>query len=1334
MAQSAIAKSPIGVTLYWDNGPQPNIVWEKWFETVKLAITAKENIQVEKLLRPRRQSAELDYPHEPCYEPPTSDETTAEKRQREQRNIKRKVDWQNQCLAVEDKGPYIDNTPWDEADTKIKSLIYLSLGQEATNIFHQRNPHTEMSKCTTDAIVEQLKETFKEVRNETFDRFQFFNCKQEQNESLEKFHSRIKQKAALCNWEALEDSLVKSIFIQGMRNPQIQLDLLSEDRDPIGTLQYALAREKGQENQQKMTNTSRSQFELSPQGSSDVQYIRRNNTQYRQNIQQRTGILQTPKSGPIPDCWKCGYKFIPGHLSNCPAKNEICRICKKIGYYAKMCRAEMPSRPTQKPPIRNNIRNRSTISTNQNNNYNPNSRSVRNIKTTSTEDLSNAGSNKSEEDESIDPENACYIKEMMEDWNTINLVKWDWKQTRVNKINKTQMGEYWLETQSGKSKIHWLVDTGSPRSFISQQTANTLINKLGKKIQNNAPKLGEFRCFNNNKIKIISTLNIHLSSGNSVAKDCEILVVPHNTVNLLGRDILQKLGIHLTQTKQGEKTVNFINPDQKQITHKIFKNFPHLCTRLGKTKNHIAKSTFKQYFKPTQHKGRRVPIHLIDKVEKELRKLIEDKQIIKLEKCSDEYFISPVVITGKSDNSIKIALNSKELNEAIHKYKYQMQSIDHLMDTISKKICEQKNKPSTFYFSKIDLKYAYSQIPLHKDTQKHCNFNILGGNATGTYRFINGFYGLTDMPATFQKAIDYTLNNINSAHAFLDDIIIITEGSLDSHEKEIMRVLSGLDKENLAISLHKCEFAQTEIIWLGYRISPNGIIQTEKKTKCISEMDPPHTLKQLRSFMGSIHHMIKFIPNLAELTAPLRPLLSTKNSIKGSKLKWASEHDSAFNKIKTAITHIIENKHFDTSKPTRVRCDASKNGLGACLEQYLNNNWYPIAYASRFLNNNEQKYSTNKLELLAVVWSLEHFKYYLYGSKFELQTDHQALLSALKNNRGNKTYQSRLTRWVDRLLPFHFTVQHVPGKNMRFADYFSRYPISPAPQPLESDKNYVVNLINTFKYTLKNAQRNSTNQNAQTIKHRNHDVIKTSKQSKQNIHAFCQKCRSNQSHSCNHFKSSLHNNSLNSSKTIPYSNYFNSHFHQNSIPNHNTNSNVFVSTRNKPYSNTFNKPIYKRPQIKKMNPLQENTTANNQPQQLNPPRSVTIATQTDTDNNLGKRLTPLDPTRAKKPFDNTQLENNIPLSNLHKVMNENFISEAIKLDNQSNRIRKMIQNQDWLALKHYSRYWHTLKKDLSVNENGKTVVSFMMANFTYLLIYAILHYNQSTKPIRDRRE
>ena len=54
------------------------------------------------------------------------------------------------------------------------------------------------------------------------------------------------------------------------------------------------------------------------------------------------------------------------------------------------------------------------------------------------------------------------------------------------------------------------------------------------------------------------------------------------------------------------------------------------------------------------------------------------------------------------------------------------------MDKIAMKISELKTTEGTLHFSKIDLKYAYSQLPLHPETQKHCNFNILGGKATGT--------------------------------------------------------------------------------------------------------------------------------------------------------------------------------------------------------------------------------------------------------------------------------------------------------------------------------------------------------------------------------------------------------------------------------------------------------------------------------------------------------------------------------------------------------------------------------------------------------------------------
>ena len=152
---------------------------------------------------------------------------------------------------------------------------------------------------------------------------------------------------------------------------------------------------------------------------------------------------------------------------------------------------------------------------------------------------------------------------------------------------------------------------------------------------------------------------------------------------------------------------------------------------------------------PTHHKGRRISLHLTEKVEKELKKPIEEKRIKKLTKSSEEHFMSPLVITVKSDQSIKIAPDSEILNDAIHKNKYQMQSIHHLAEKIGMKILELKTQDGKLYFIKIDLKYAHSQLPLCPDNQKHCNFNIPRGNATGTYKLLNGFYGLTDLPATF---------------------------------------------------------------------------------------------------------------------------------------------------------------------------------------------------------------------------------------------------------------------------------------------------------------------------------------------------------------------------------------------------------------------------------------------------------------------------------------------------------------------------------------------------------------------------------------------------------
>ena len=89
-----------------------------------------------------------------------------------------------------------------------------------------------------------------------------------------------------------------------------------------------------------------------------------------------------------------------------------------------------------------------------------------------------------------------------------------------------------------------------------------------------------------------------------------------------------------------------------------------------------------------------------------------------------------------------------------------------------------------------------------------------------------------------------------------------------------------------------------------------------------------------------------------------------------------------------------------------------------------------MAFASRFWNSVEDKYIINELDLLGVVRSVEHFKYYLFGKPFTVITDHRALLSIMREKRANKSYNSRSTRWVDRLLPFDFTIDHLPGSNM----------------------------------------------------------------------------------------------------------------------------------------------------------------------------------------------------------------------------------------------------------------------------------------------------------------
>ena len=160
----------------------------------------------------------------------------------------------------------------------------------------------------------------------------------------------------------------------------------------------------------------------------------------------------------------------------------------------------------------------------------------------------------------------------------------------------------------------------------------------------------------------------------------------------------------------------------------------------------------------------------------------------------------------------------------------------------------------------------------------------------------------------------------------------------------------------------------------------------------------PKNLKQLRSFLGSVHYLGKFIPNLSQLCHPLRPLLK-----RNTKFVWNDEFETHFQSIKNKVANATEITHYNPHLETRIKCEASRAELGAALEQHSPTVLHTVALASNFLNSNEERYSVNELELFVVVWSVDFFKYYLFGKSFTIITDHRALLSIMKEHRSNKS-------------------------------------------------------------------------------------------------------------------------------------------------------------------------------------------------------------------------------------------------------------------------------------------------------------------------------------------
>ena len=167
-----------------------------------------------------------------------------------------------------------------------------------------------------------------------------------------------------------------------------------------------------------------------------------------------------------------------------------------------------------------------------------------------------------------------------------------------------------------------------------------------------------------------------------------------------------------------------------------------------------------------------------------------------------------------------------------------MPNMEELVSKISAKIT---NGEGEIWMSKIDLDYAYGQAKLSKEAAKHCVFSIIGGEFTGHYRFKKGFYGLSNIPTVFQELIDRVLEF--KTPVWLDDIICVTNGSIEEHEKEVREVLGKLQNAGYRASEKKTELFKKELTWLGYFIDQDGVKPIRDKTEAITKLTAPNNVK-----------------------------------------------------------------------------------------------------------------------------------------------------------------------------------------------------------------------------------------------------------------------------------------------------------------------------------------------------------------------------------------------------------------------------------------------------------------------------------------------------------
>jgi hypothetical protein len=329
------------------------------------------------------------------------------------------------------------------------------------------------------------------------------------------------------------------------------------------------------------------------------------------------------------------------------------------------------------------------------------------------------------------------------------------------------------------------------------------------------------------------------------------------------------------------KECELLSPEEQVQLLRLLQKFEHLFDGTLGSWNVAPVDLELKYpeCKPYHSRAYPVPHSQEKKLKEEIKRLCDYGVLRKINRSE---WAAPMFTIKKPDDSLRSLADLRELNKRIKRKPFPLPRINDMLQKLE----------GFQYATSLDLNMGYYHILLTPNASKLCTVVL----PWGKYEYLRLPMGLCNSPDIFQEKMSELMEGLDFARAYIDDLLVVTQGDFTTHLDQLEQVLTRLAEAGLKINATKSTFCCKELEYLGYLINREGVRPTLKKVEAIRTLSVPRTKKQVRSFIGMVNYYRDMWPKRSELLAPLSALTS-----KTATWIWTPECQQAFETMKVLI-------------------------------------------------------------------------------------------------------------------------------------------------------------------------------------------------------------------------------------------------------------------------------------------------------------------------------------------------------------------------------------------------------------------------------------------------